>query len=236
MSQRLITNNANKICAAITHYMPRLKMHNPSRLTGLIRPIFWLLASMFLGHPAYGDQETEQWGKMFKCEADDAQNLEACKALDLFVEGEIPAETPIDGVRLVDVGYLANPDGSLENQLIVIEFSWSRDFHKKLYFPNKICAIFVAPSEEGEDKLIAEAIKELRDHKIPVDNPAYQWAMDHEISLEDCRSLDKNADETALVSETGNWSLTTSAGQYIFVAKSWSNNLADLVLLHRIDD
>ncbi|HEY0634978.1 MAG TPA: hypothetical protein VGE00_06325, partial [Gammaproteobacteria bacterium] len=105
------------------HYIPQRKIRGLRRLTGLNRPVFWLFAAMFLGNFACGAQETGQWGEKFECEAHGELTSEACKALDLYKQGKMPAETPLAGVRLVDVGYLATSDGKLENQLLVIEFS-----------------------------------------------------------------------------------------------------------------
>lgn len=206
-------------------------------LSRYIRLVIFLNASFSLGvHHAYAAHDPEKWGRGFECKERGTQAPEACRALELYKNGVVPEETPLGGVRIVDVGYLANAAGAPTHQLVVLELSWSRDFHQKVYFPNKICAFFVRYGNEGEKSAIDSAIQELRAHKTPVGNPAYEWGMDHDISLKQCRSLAMNEEGTALVSETGNWSVTSANGYYIFVAKSWGKNKADLVLLHRYDE
>lgn len=190
--------------------------------------------SVPLGKSAYGDERAEEWGQGFQCDKQRVAHAEACRALEQYRQGEGLEETPVQGVRFVDIGYMVTADGEYIKQLMSVELSWSRYYEKKIHFPNKLCTFVLVPENDEERMAIEDAIAALQAHNVPESNAAYQWAMESEMRPRSCRGLlTMDDNKTAPVSVTGNWSIAETKEHYVFVAKSWEGKKAEMVLMHR---
>ena len=92
-----------------------------------------------------------------------------------FLQAKEPAATA-GNRRFVRVGYVLKDDGSTAKELVVLEFRLTNNFHKKVYFPNRVCAIGVTPDNPTEAKQLKSAIDALEAGEIPRGNPGYQFA------------------------------------------------------------
>jgi antitoxin component YwqK of YwqJK toxin-antitoxin module len=99
------------------------------------------------------------------------------------------AGAPPDSIRprrFVDVGYLRTNAGRQVRQLVVLEVRQSSNFHKKIHFPNRVCATAVRPDNASEAAATRKAIEVLEAGGIPVGNAAYDWAKTYQFARKFC--------------------------------------------------
>jgi len=121
----------------------------------------------------------------------------------------------------VDVGYIVNPDGTVERQLILVEYIKSSNFHRKVHFPNRLCALFVNPERPSEAKDVQAAIELLERGELPTQSLGYRWALSYEIETsEHCRPLDPAQVPEGFAS----WELRSTTDGVVFRATQWRGN------------
>jgi hypothetical protein len=145
-----------------------------------------------------------------------------CSIIKDFAQGAGPKASPTNPIRAVGVGYVLSPSGAISRRLIALGYSYTSDFHRKIYFPNRLCAIFVKATSPDEPPVIEAAIDSLARGVIPRDNPAYQWASTHEWDSAECSALEKKGDSKLIAPVDENWQVRLGKGAYLFIAQQWN--------------
>ncbi len=167
----------------------------------------------------------------FAC--DSAKARPECNLIDLLKKGSAPSETKLDEKRFVNIGF--QPEQSLigPKQLVVLSYRWTTNFHQKVSYPNRICAIYGRPTEPGDAELAREAIDDLSRGNTPTENEGYKWAMKYRWRNRDCKDLKWSDKRTMLVSKDKQWFLSQYKGRLVFVAIDWF--ASPLVWMHNVD-
>lgn len=157
---------------------------------------------------------------VFDCPSE--KNKEACNIIKEYKGATLPKEGDFLGRdRLVNVGYLHKNNGSVEKQLIVLGYSWTRDFHKKLYFPNKVCSMFVLAKRDKEEELINSAIDSLLVNRSVVNNGAYQYGKSYEWDSKNCLEIELASNKTSVSTHSGKWRIRFNKNHIYFLSDGW---------------
>ncbi len=146
----------------------------------------------------------------------------ACQALKQFTTKEnieFKETGGFNGERFIDVGYINSHKNKHERQLVIIEYRWSRNFHKKINFPDKLCTLYVQPEDAEQLKVINKAISKLEEGIVPSTNSAYKWALEYDISNEHCKAIALSSNKKSLISKDDGWILEKTKTGYVFFAK-----------------
>jgi len=141
------------------------------------------------------------------------------QAKSLFDRAKTPADTP-GSRRFIHVGYVQWSDGRSERQLVILAYRQTSDFHKKIYFPSRVCATSVTPDNPSEDAAIREAIQILEDGGTPEGNAAYEWAKGYQLEKDVC--LPNGTEGHGHRPETVEWALRTTPEQIVFHTNMWN--------------
>lgn len=144
-----------------------------------------------------------------------------CAATTAFEGGTPIRETALHGRRFIDVGYVTQPAGPTVRQLIVVEYSFTANFHQEVHYPNRICALFVRADSESEIRSLDASLDTLEHGSVPVDSSAYAWAIGFSLHTNDDCFAARRAQDGTLVAEEAGWSLRESGEGVAFVAQDW---------------
>jgi hypothetical protein len=112
--------------------------------------------------------------KKLKCESPvEEPDRFACDCLAEFYDGQRPDTMKFNRKRLVGVGVAYNDDGA---QKPYFELS-GMELRQRQEIGDKLFKFNATPTEPGEAELIAAALRDLRQGKIPKDNFAYQFVL-----------------------------------------------------------
>lgn len=168
-----------------------------------------------------GGRGVERNGEaLWRCMETTSSSL--CKNGTITSGFELPPEGDyLNRRRSIGAGRILKDDGSTEVQLIAVGYRWSRDFHKKIHFPNKVCAFFVFPKNEKQKEIIQKAISAFENGHKPTSNSAYQFAMEHRWREDDCMAVKAESDQRFLVSGSKAYKLAYKNGELFFYADQW---------------
>jgi hypothetical protein len=169
----------------------------------------------------------DELDSFFGCDKKHLSNEQVCSQFDDF-RGEdfIIKDTDKKGNRVIGVVYTKDRQTlDIKKSLVVADYTWSSDFHQKMYFKNQLCLFTVEPDNAEQQLLIDNAIADIESDKIPKENAAYQWGMSTSLSMPgvQCSDIDVTDSNVSLTTGFGEFYQTDSA---IYVLENASNQMS----------
>ncbi|MCP5162338.1 MAG: hypothetical protein H6999_01320 [Hahellaceae bacterium] len=77
--------------------------------------------------------------------------LQVCGWIDAYKRGErVPEEDFLAQGRYIGKGFRVYANGKIESLLMAVGYRLTKNFHKKIYYPNQLCSLYVVPTSPRE--------------------------------------------------------------------------------------